>query len=189
MTTSSFSRDDARGVWRRCRQIETFSTSAERTWPPQALFEALLLAVWSELSDIKLAEALDDRASFRRFCGFAAHESTPERTPFVRFRKAPVAKGLDRQRFDEIIRPLDGRGIVVKAAPWSTRRSSPRRASPRTVRPAGSAVADVNRSTATRLMSRPMSGMARMRWLGLAEAALQVRLTAIAFAIRRAGRI
>ncbi|MEW9853593.1 transposase, partial [Novosphingobium sp. M1R2S20] len=31
----------------------------------------LLLSIWYDLSDVKLAEALDDRASFRRFCGFA----------------------------------------------------------------------------------------------------------------------
>ncbi|MER8656215.1 MULTISPECIES: transposase [unclassified Mesorhizobium] len=40
---------------------------------------------------MKLAEALDDRGSFRRFCGFSAWEPTPERTAFVRFRKALAA--------------------------------------------------------------------------------------------------
>ena len=29
------------------------------------MFKALLLSVWYDLSDVKLAEALDDRASFR----------------------------------------------------------------------------------------------------------------------------
>ena len=58
----------------------------ELGWPPLALFRALLLATWHDLSDARLAEALDDRARFRRFCGFAAHEPTPERTAFVRFR-------------------------------------------------------------------------------------------------------
>jgi IS5 family transposase len=55
----------------------------------------LLLASWHELSDVTLAEALDERASFRRFCGFAAHEPTPERTAFVRFRRELVRGGLD----------------------------------------------------------------------------------------------
>jgi IS5 family transposase len=49
-----------------------------------ALFKAILIAAWHELSDVRLVEALDDRASFRRFCGFSAHEPTPERTAFVR---------------------------------------------------------------------------------------------------------
>ncbi len=44
------------------------SGKGELGWPPLALFKALLLSVWYDLSDVKLAEALDDRASFRRFC-------------------------------------------------------------------------------------------------------------------------
>ena len=51
----------------------------EPGWPPLALFRAMLLAIWHDRSDMRLVEALDDRASFRRFCGFAAHEPTPER--------------------------------------------------------------------------------------------------------------
>src|SRR5918998_1659052 len=62
------------------------AVKGEPGWPPLALFRALLLATWHDLSDVRLAKALDDRASFRRFCGFAACESTPERTAFVRFR-------------------------------------------------------------------------------------------------------
>jgi IS5 family transposase len=40
------------------------------------LFKALRLATGHDLSDEKLAEALDNRASFRRFCGLAAHQPT-----------------------------------------------------------------------------------------------------------------
>src|ERR671912_2819405 len=72
------------------------SAIGEQGWPPLALFKALLLSVWYDLSDVKLAEALDDRASFRRFCGFAADQPTPERTAFVRFRRALLARDLDR---------------------------------------------------------------------------------------------
>ena len=72
------------------------SPKGERGWPPLALFRALLLATWYDLSDVRLAEALDDRASFRRFCGFASHEPSPERTAFVRFRSELVRRGLDR---------------------------------------------------------------------------------------------
>ena len=46
-----------------------------------ALFRGLLLATWYDPSDVQLAEALDDRASFRQFCGFAAHEPTPAVEP------------------------------------------------------------------------------------------------------------
>ena len=62
----------------------------------------MLLAMWYALSDVKLAEALEDRASFRRYCGFSTSEATPERTTFVRFRKALVAETLDKALFDEI---------------------------------------------------------------------------------------
>lgn len=90
------------------------SAKGERGWPPLALFRALLLAMWHDLSDMRLAEALDDRASFRRFCGFAAGEPTPERTAFVRFRRELVRRRLDRSLFEAVTRQLDSRGIVVR---------------------------------------------------------------------------
>jgi IS5 family transposase len=90
------------------------ASKGEAAWPPLALFKALLIAVWYDLSDVKLSEALDDRGSFRRFCGFSAHEPTPERTAFVRFRKHLVAGGLDRALFDQVVRQLKEQAIVVK---------------------------------------------------------------------------
>ncbi|EYD75121.1 Mobile element protein [Rubellimicrobium mesophilum DSM 19309] len=86
----------------------------EQAWPPLALFKALLLAVWHDLSDVKLAEALDDRASFRQFCGFAQHEPTPERTAFVRLRRELVARSLDRVLFEAVTCQLDDKGVVVR---------------------------------------------------------------------------
>jgi IS5 family transposase len=90
------------------RHLAEISNAArgEPAWPPVALFKAMLLAVWYDLSDVKLAEALDDRASFRRFCGFSSHEATPERTAFVRFRKVLATRGLDKVLFDEITAQL-----------------------------------------------------------------------------------
>lgn len=90
------------------------SAKGEPAWPPLAMFKALLLAVWYDLSDVKLAEALEDRASFRCFCGFAAHEPTPERTAFVRFRRALIAQGLDRLLFEAVTRQLKARAITIK---------------------------------------------------------------------------
>ena len=86
----------------------------ELGWPPLALFRGLLLATWHEFSDVRLAEALDDRASFRRFCGFAAHEPTPERTAFVRFRRELVRRGLDRALFEAVTRQLEAKGVMVR---------------------------------------------------------------------------
>jgi transposase, IS5 family len=90
------------------------STMGEQGWPPLALFKALLLSVWYDLSDVKLADALDDRASFRRFCGFASDEPTPERTAFVRFRRELVARSLDRGLFAAVTNQLDAAGLMIK---------------------------------------------------------------------------
>lgn len=86
----------------------------EASWPPLAMFRALLLAVWHDLSDVKLAESLDDRASFRRFCGFARTEPTPERTAFVRFRRELVRHGLDDVLFEAITSQLKAQAVQVK---------------------------------------------------------------------------
>jgi IS5 family transposase len=82
------------------------AAKGEPAWPPLALFRAVLLAVGYDLSDGQLAEALEDRASFRRFWGFSLHEATPERTAFVRFRRELVLRGLDKILFDEVTRQL-----------------------------------------------------------------------------------
>lgn len=86
----------------------------EAGWPALALFKALLIAVWHDLSDVRLAEALEDRASFRRFCGFSRFEPTPERTAFVRFRRLLVALELDRVLFERINEQLRTRSVTVK---------------------------------------------------------------------------
>ena len=90
------------------------ASKGEPAWPPLASFKALLIAVWYDLSDVKLAEALDDRASFRRFCGFSSSDLTPERTAFVRFRKELVARGLDKTLFDAVTCQLKAKAVTVK---------------------------------------------------------------------------
>ncbi|MFD2676341.1 transposase [Camelimonas lactis] len=74
----------------------------------------MLLSVWYDLSDVKLAEALDDRASFRHFCGFSLSEPMPERTAFVRFRKALVERNLDTVLCGAITGQLKAKAIGVK---------------------------------------------------------------------------
>jgi transposase, IS5 family len=98
------------------RLIDGINAAArgEPAWPPLALFKALLLGFLYDLSDVALAEAVDDRASFRRFCGFCSAEATPERTAFVRFRRQLVAKGLDAKLFQAVVRQLEAQGLAVK---------------------------------------------------------------------------
>ena len=90
------------------------SAKGEPAWPPLAMFKALLLSIWYDLSDVKLAEALDDRASFRSFCGFSRTEATPERTTFVRFRKALIAHNLDRLLFTTVTAQLKAKAVTIK---------------------------------------------------------------------------
>ncbi len=78
------------------------------------MFKAFLLAMWYNLSGAALAEALSDRISFRRFCGFSRDEATPERTAFVRFRTKLHASGLDRILFEAITRDLEKKGVAVR---------------------------------------------------------------------------
>ena len=59
------------------------AAKGEPACPPLALFKALMLAAWSDLSDMKLADALDDREPFCRFRGFSRLDHTTERTTFV----------------------------------------------------------------------------------------------------------
>lgn len=88
------------------------AAKGEPAWPPLAM-KALLLSIWYDLSDVKLAEALDDR-SFRRFCGFSANEATPEGAAFVRFRRLLVAHKLDRTLFETVTMQLKSKAVTVK---------------------------------------------------------------------------
>lgn len=90
------------------------AAKGEPAWPPLAMVKGLLLSVWYDLSDVKLAEALDDRASFRRFCGFSASEATPERIAFVRFRRLLVAHKLDRPLFETVTKQLKSKAVTIK---------------------------------------------------------------------------
>lgn len=83
-------------------------------YPPLCLFKALLLSIWYNLSDAKLEDALADRLSFRKFCGFPLDAQTPDETTFVRFRKTLRERKLFDDLFAVIGQQLDKRGLFVK---------------------------------------------------------------------------
>ena len=83
-------------------------------YPPLCLFKALLLSVWYNLSDARLEDALADRLSFRRFCGFPLDAATPDETTFVRFRKALRQRELFEKLFAAINQQLDKQGLFVR---------------------------------------------------------------------------
>lgn len=85
-----------------------------RGYPPLCMLRALLLAQWHDLSDPGLEDALADRLSFRRFCGFPLDEETPDETSFVRFRARLRDLGLYEKLFAEVNRQLEARGLMVK---------------------------------------------------------------------------
>ncbi len=90
---------------------------AELGRPPYSslsMFKALLLQQWYGLSDPGLEEALGDRVSFRRFCGFDLSKLTPDETTFCRFRAALAAAGLAQALFAEVGRQLDAKGFMLK---------------------------------------------------------------------------
>lgn len=84
-------------------------------YPPLALFRALLLAQWYQLSDPGLEEALADRLSFRRFCGFGLDDGTPDETTLCRFRAVLAERGLAEALFAALNRQLDAKGLMLKA--------------------------------------------------------------------------
>jgi IS5 family transposase len=83
-------------------------------YPPLAMLKALYLQALYDLSDPGLEEALLDRLSFRRFCGFALDETTPDETTVCRFRLAAAQAGVLEACFAEVNRQLDARGLVLK---------------------------------------------------------------------------
>ncbi len=84
-------------------------------YSPLSMFKALLLAQWYGLSDPGLEEALMDRVSFRRFCGFALDVKAPDETTLCRFRNALKSAGLGEALFSEINAQLEHGGFMVKA--------------------------------------------------------------------------
>jgi IS5 family transposase len=83
-------------------------------YPGLAMFKALVLAQWYQLSDPALEEALADRLSFRRFCGFALDATTPDETTFCRFRQALAVDTRAARLMAELDRQLGARGFLVK---------------------------------------------------------------------------
>jgi transposase, IS5 family len=88
--------------------------SGRPPYAPLAMVKALYLQALYGLSDPGMEEALLDRLSFRRFCGFALDEHTPDETTICRFRLAAAQAGVLERCFAEVNRQLDARGLMLK---------------------------------------------------------------------------
>ena len=78
------------------------------------MLKALYLQALYDLSDPELEAALLDRLSFRRFCGFALEDASPDETTICRFRAAAAANGALKKSFDAINAQLEARGLMLK---------------------------------------------------------------------------
>lgn len=83
-------------------------------YEPLAMVQALYLQALYDLSDRALEEALLDRLSFRRFCGFALDADTPDETTLCRFRKLASEQQVLQACFAEITRQLAARGLAAR---------------------------------------------------------------------------
>ena len=85
-----------------------------RPYAPLKMLKAMYLQALYDLSDPGLEEALCDRLSFRRFCGFALDEATPDETTICRFRADAASAGVVEACFGEINRQLEAQGLMLK---------------------------------------------------------------------------
>jgi len=78
------------------------------------MLKVLYLQALYDLSDPAMEEALLDRLSFRRFCGFALDEATPDETTICRFRAAASHAGTLEACFAAVNQQLEAKGLVLK---------------------------------------------------------------------------
>jgi len=85
--------------------------------PPYAalrMLKALYLQRLYDLSDPGLEQALLDRLSFRRFCGFELEDSTPDETTILNFRHDAADAGVLEEAFLMITAQLEAQGLVLR---------------------------------------------------------------------------
>lgn len=103
--------------WARLAPLAGKLRSAQTGRPPYealSMLKALYLQALYDLSDPGLEEALLDRLSFRRFCGFALDGGTPDETTLCRFRLAAAQAGVLEACFAEIGAQLSAKGLILK---------------------------------------------------------------------------
>ena len=83
-------------------------------FPPGLMLRALLLGQWHTLSDRDLEAALDDRASFRRFCGLGAEDPVPDHSTLCRFRTTLIERGLHDKLLGIVNAQLEAKGFMLK---------------------------------------------------------------------------
>lgn len=96
------------------RYKKVASADGRPAYPPLPMFKLLLLQRWYNLSDPQLEETLNDRISFIRFSGFSFTSPLPDHSTICRFRNTLSELNLFEPLFNEIIRQLESKGIIIK---------------------------------------------------------------------------
>jgi transposase, IS5 family len=104
--------------WRRLEALASRARperqAGRRPYRVLPLLKAMYLQMIYDLSDKGLEEALADRLSFRRFCGYTLEEATPDESTVCRFRQALVAANALEACFGEVNRQLDAKRLILR---------------------------------------------------------------------------
>ena len=95
-------------------------------WSVELMLRCLCLQKWCGLSDPQLEENLRDRLSFRRFVGLSLIDTTPDETTLCVFRKRLLEKGKLQELFDNTLRILKAKGVVLQEGTGSSVRGARR---------------------------------------------------------------
>jgi IS5 family transposase len=101
-------------IGRLAAKVRAPATTGRKPYLPLAMLEVVYLQAAYDLGDKEMEEALADRLSFRRFCGFGLEEGTPDETTIWRFREAAMTAGVLEAAFAEIDRQLEAKGLILK---------------------------------------------------------------------------
>jgi IS5 family transposase len=116
-SNEALERIDALIDWSRLEPLLSDVHGSETGRPPYpalSMLKGLYLQALYDLSDPRLEQELCDRLSFRRFCGFALDQATPDETTICRFRLAAAKAGVLERCFAEVNRQLDEQGLMLK---------------------------------------------------------------------------
>jgi transposase, IS5 family len=101
-------------IGRLAEKVRAPAATGRKPYVALPMLKVAYLQAAYNLGDKEMEEALADRLSFRRFCGFSLEEATPDETTIWRFREAAMAAGVLEAAFAEINRQLEAKGLMLK---------------------------------------------------------------------------
>jgi len=83
-------------------------------YAPLLLFKMCLLQTWYALSDEQLEDSVNDRLSFKQFCGISLTQIAPDQTVISRFRTILVTANVYDKILSKIVKQLEDRKLIIK---------------------------------------------------------------------------